>query len=41
MESMGFPRPEIEAALRAAFYNSERAIEYLLNVRKVLQNVMT
>jgi len=30
MLSMGFPRPEIEAALRAAYYNSERAIEYLL-----------
>lgn len=32
MESMGFPRAEIDAAMRAAFYNSERAIEYLLNV---------
>jgi len=31
MESMGFPRPQIDAAMRAAFYNSERAIEYLLN----------
>ncbi|CZS99723.1 related to nucleotide excision repair protein RAD23 [Rhynchosporium agropyri] len=31
MESMGFPRTEIDAAMRAAFYNSERAIEYLLN----------
>ncbi|KAL2074905.1 hypothetical protein VTL71DRAFT_8685 [Oculimacula yallundae] len=31
MESMGFPRAEIDAAMRAAFYNSERAIEYLLN----------
>jgi UV excision repair protein RAD23 len=30
MESMGFPRAEIDAAMRAAFYNSERAIEYLL-----------
>lgn len=32
MESMGFPRAEIDAAMRAAFYNSERAIEYLLTV---------
>jgi len=30
MELMGFHRPEIEAALRAAYYNSDRAIEYLL-----------
>lgn len=34
MESMGFERSQIEAAMRAAFYNSERAIEYLLNVNE-------
>lgn len=31
METMGFPREECLAALRAAFFNKERAVEYLLN----------
>jgi len=31
MESMGFERSQIDLAMRAAFFNSERAIEYLLN----------
>ncbi|KAI0194955.1 UV excision repair protein Rad23 [Astrocystis sublimbata] len=31
MEQMGFQRSQIEPALRAAFFNQERAIEYILN----------
>lgn len=31
LESMGFEPSQIDAAMRAAFYNSERAVEYLLN----------
>ena len=31
MQAMGFPRDQCEAAFRAAYFNPERAIEYLLN----------